>query len=53
LSNLGHEISDQTVGNILKENGIEPVPERKRQTTWKTFLHAHWDVFGSNRLYDN
>ncbi len=47
MANLGHEISDQTVGNILKENGIEPVPERKRQTTWKTFLQAHWDVLGA------
>ena len=24
LANLGHEISDQTVGNILKAHGIEP-----------------------------
>ncbi|MBW1770336.1 MAG: DDE-type integrase/transposase/recombinase [Deltaproteobacteria bacterium] len=47
LANLGHEISDQTVGNILQENGIEPAPERKRQTTWKTFLKAHWDVLGA------
>ncbi len=47
LANLGYDISDQTVGNILKENGIEPVPERKRQTTWKTFLKAHWDVLGA------
>ncbi len=29
LSNIGHEISDTTVGNILKANGIEPAPERK------------------------
>lgn len=43
LANLGHMISDQTVGNILKEHGIEPAPERKRQTIWKTFLKAHWD----------
>ncbi len=47
LANLGHEISDQTVGNILKVNGIEPVAARKRQTTWKTFLKAHWDVLGA------
>ena len=33
LANLGHKISDQTVGNILKAHGIEPAPERKRQTT--------------------
>lgn len=47
LANLGHIISDQTVGNILKENGIEPAPERKRQTSWTTFLKAHWDVLGA------
>ena len=47
LANLGHDISDQTVGNILKAHGIEPAPERKRQTTWKTFLRAHWDVLGA------
>jgi putative transposase len=47
LANLGHQISDQTVGNILKAHGIEPAPERKRQTTWKTFLRSHWDVVGA------
>ncbi len=47
LSNIGHEISDTTVGNILRDNGIEPAPERKRQTTWKAFLKAHWDVLGA------
>ena len=47
LANLGHEISDTCVGNILKEQGIEPAPERKRQTTWKTFLKAHWDVLAA------
>lgn len=33
LANLGHEISDTTVGNTLRANGIEPAPERKRTTT--------------------
>jgi len=47
LANLGHEVSDQTVGNILKEHGIEPAPERKRQTTWQTFLKSHWDVLAA------
>jgi putative transposase len=47
LSNIGHEISDTTVGNILRSNGIEPAPERKRQATWQTFLRAHWDVLGA------
>jgi putative transposase len=47
LSNLGHEISDTAIGNILREHGIEPAPERKRQTTWKAFLEAHWDVLAA------
>ena len=47
LANLGHRVSDQTVGNILKEHGIEPVPDRRRQTTWKTLIKAHWDCLAS------
>ena len=47
LANLGHEVSDQTVGNILKGHGIEPAPERKRQTTWTTFIKSHWDVLAA------
>jgi putative transposase len=47
LANLGHDISDTTVGNVLKEHGIEPAPERKRSTTWKTFIKAHWDVLAA------
>ena len=47
LANLGYEISDQTVGNILKEHGIEQAPDRKRQTNWKTFLNSHWDVLSA------
>ena len=26
LANLGHPVSDQTVGNILRRHGIAPVP---------------------------
>jgi transposase InsO family protein len=47
LANLGHRISDTTVANILKIHGIEPAPDRKRQSTWKSFLEAHWDVLAS------
>jgi putative transposase len=42
LANVGHQVSDRTVGNILKAHGIEPAPERKRTRTWSTFLKAHW-----------
>ena len=44
LANLGHRISDTTVANILRAHGIEPAPDRRRQSTWKTFLEAHWEV---------
>ena len=43
LANLGHKVSDQTVGNVLKGHGIEPAPRRQRTTTWSAFLKAHWD----------
>lgn len=47
MANLGHCLSDTTVANILKAHGIEPAPDRKRQSTWKAFLQAHWDVLAS------
>jgi putative transposase len=47
LTNLEHPVSDRTVGNILKAHGIEPAPDRRRQSTWRTFLEAHWDVLAS------
>ena len=47
LANVGYHISDTTVGNILKQQGIEPAPDRKRQTTWSTFIKAHWDVLAA------
>ena len=47
VANLGHTDSDTTVGNILKQNGIEPAPQRKRRTTWKTFLQAHWEALAA------
>ena len=46
LADLGRSISDQIVDNVLKEHGIEPADDRKRQTTWKTFIKSHWDVLG-------
>jgi len=44
LKNLGHSISDETVGNILKRNGIDPAPSRKHTTTWKSFIRNQMDV---------
>ncbi len=47
LANLGHTISDSAVANISKNNDIEPAPEKKRHTTWKSFLKAHLDVLAA------
>jgi Homeodomain-like domain len=41
LANLGHEVSDQTVGNVLRRHGIPPAPELKRRTTWAEFIRIH------------
>jgi putative transposase len=41
LANLGHEVSDQTVGNVLRRHGIAPAPKRKRRTTWAEFIRIH------------
>src|SRR5207248_4579993 len=44
LANLGHTVSDQTVGNILKRHGIAPAPERKTTPTWKECIRTHMEV---------
>src|SRR3989449_1415186 len=44
LANLGHTLSDQTVGNILKRHGLPPAPERQTTTTWKEFIRTHMEV---------
>src|SRR5438067_13052243 len=45
LKNLGHSVSDQTVGNILHRFGIAPAPKRSQQTNWADFIRAHMAVF--------
>lgn len=44
VRNLGHRISDQTVGNILKRNGIAPSEDRRKNTTWASFIRQHREV---------
>jgi putative transposase len=41
LANLGYEVCDQTVGNVLQRHGLPPAPERKRTTTWPAFIRTH------------
>ena len=51
VTNLGHAVSDQTVGNILKRHGIPPAPERKKTTTWKEFIRAHREVLAATDFF--
>ena len=51
LANLGHQVSDQTVGNVLRRHGIEPVPERSKTTTWKEFIRRHMDVLAGTDFF--
>src|SRR5258705_4639006 len=44
LANLGHRLSDQTVGNVLCRHGISPAPKRKQSVSWKNFIRSHRDV---------
>jgi transposase InsO family protein len=44
LENLGHRVSDQTVGNILRRFGIPPAPKRRQQITWADFIRSHLAV---------
>ena len=47
LANLGHQVGRGTIANILKDNGIEPAPERDTHIRWSTFLKAHWECLAA------
>jgi hypothetical protein len=41
VANLGYQVSDQTVGNVLQRHALPPAPQRKRTTTWADFIRIH------------
>jgi transposase InsO family protein len=51
LAELGYDISDQTVGNILKRRGVPPAPERQKTTTWKEFIRRHMDMLWATDFF--
>ncbi len=51
LANLGHHLSDQTVGNILRRHDIAPAPKRSQTTTWKEFIRRHMDVLAGTDFF--
>ncbi len=44
VQNLGHDISDETVGNILRRRGIPPALGRKPKIPWAEFIASHQDT---------
>jgi hypothetical protein len=44
LANLGHCVSDQTVGNILERHGLGPALKRSQTIRWKDFIASHMSV---------
>jgi putative transposase len=51
MKNLGHNLSRQSVANVLKRNGLEPAPERGRRTTWKAFNRSHLSVLAATDFF--
>ena len=51
LANLGHHLSDQSVGNILRRHDITPAPTRSRSTTWREFIRSHTDVLAGSDFF--
>ena len=51
LANIGHTVSDQTIGNVLKRHGIAPAPRRKHTTRWRDFIRAHMDVLAGTDFF--
>jgi len=47
LRNLGHEVSHQTVANVLKRHDIAPAPERGRTMSWREFIRSHSEVLAA------
>lgn len=44
LANVGHTVSDQTIGNVHKKHGIGPASKRKQTVTCKEFIRSHMSV---------
>jgi transposase len=51
LGNLGHAVSDQTVGNVLHRYGIAPAPKRRQNTTWRDFIASHMAVLAGTDFF--
>ncbi len=51
LANLGHQVCDTTVSNILVKHAIDPAPNRTKKTTWRQFIKSHWDCLAATDFF--
>ena len=51
LENLGHTVSDQSIGNIFKRHDIPKAPQRKTKTTWAEFIQSHRAVLAATDFF--
>ena len=51
LANLGCQISDQTVGNVLRRHGLPQAPQRKRTTSWTDFIRTHVELLAGTDFF--
>ena len=50
LANLGHRVSDKTVGNVLRRHGMEPAPTRSQKHDLEGVHRVPHGGFGWDRL---
>lgn len=51
LANLGHKVSVQSVADILKKHGVEPVPRWRQGTIWVEFILSHMAVMSATDFF--
>ena len=51
LANLGHTVSDQTFGNVLRRYGIPLAPKRSQNATWMDFIASHMAVLAGTDFF--
>lgn len=47
LANVGYKLSRTAVGNILRDYGITPCPDRGKESTWRQFIRSHMSVIAA------
>lgn len=50
-ANLGHRLGRGTVSSILKDQGIEPAPGRRKGRPWSLFLKAYWRALAASDFF--